>query len=320
MSQFPATEYLQNHLNGTPNLGIGTSRLAHFFSPQQALQTLDLAFDNGITYYDTAPIYGFGWSEKILGRFAKNKRDQLVLATKAGLDASSTLSRLPLQAQYLLRKGITGLRAIWQPKSHAGSVGIQSTRINGHQLMLSLEHSLKRLNTEYVDFLLLHELTVEQANTPEVIAFAQKAIESGKTRFVGIGSSLDQLVRTAELNPIYSVIQHECELSTYQQPGYTHRIVNIHGVHRLVQKIKVIMGNEPVHDLILNRTGIDTRKNENLQNLCFAIASRQAVNGVVLITSSQKKHLLENVSRWKHNTMTSIQVDQILAILHPFTH
>ena len=64
---------------------MGCASFGSRVSPHQAKRLLGQAFDAGITYFDTAPSYGLGSSEAILGTFLGGKRDRAWIATKVGL-------------------------------------------------------------------------------------------------------------------------------------------------------------------------------------------------------------------------------------------
>ena len=66
-------------------IGFGCDKIGEALNFRDSCELLELSFSNGINYFDTAPPYGLGTSEKILGRFLKNKRSQVVVATKFGL-------------------------------------------------------------------------------------------------------------------------------------------------------------------------------------------------------------------------------------------
>ena len=86
---------------------------------QRAVQA---AFDAGVTFYDTAALYGYGHSEELLGRTLHSVRDRVVFSTKAGyVDFSGKQDFSP------------------------------------HGLRSSLEDSLHRLKTEYIDVFQLHD-------------------------------------------------------------------------------------------------------------------------------------------------------------------
>ena len=69
-------------------LGFGAAPLGNLYlaiSDDEAQGILDMAWEGGVRFYDTAPLYGFGLSESRLNRFLRGKnRDNYVLATKAG--------------------------------------------------------------------------------------------------------------------------------------------------------------------------------------------------------------------------------------------
>ena len=71
-----------------PRLGFGCAPIGGLFEPvgdQTAESTLEAAWESGIRYFDTAPLYGLGLAEQRLGRFLATKsRDELVVSTKVG--------------------------------------------------------------------------------------------------------------------------------------------------------------------------------------------------------------------------------------------
>src|SRR5689334_3772200 len=69
----------------TSALGFGCSALGGRIGRTQSLRSLALAFESGVTYYDTARSYGYGASEKIVGEFTRGKRDRVLIATKFGI-------------------------------------------------------------------------------------------------------------------------------------------------------------------------------------------------------------------------------------------
>ena len=83
-------------LSGTPlvvsRIGLGTWAIGGWMwggtDEAQSIRTIHEAFDRGITLFDTAPVYGFGRSEEILGKALaqSGRRDRVVIATKVGLD------------------------------------------------------------------------------------------------------------------------------------------------------------------------------------------------------------------------------------------
>jgi len=79
-------------------VGFGTGGLLRIGSARERQNVLAAALANGITHFDTAPIYGFGEAERALGRFLGGQRARVTLTTKFGLRPSPLAARLaPLQ-------------------------------------------------------------------------------------------------------------------------------------------------------------------------------------------------------------------------------
>lgn len=127
-------------------LGFGTSRLHHEFSRARRLALLDAAWNFGITHFDTSPLYGYGLAEKDLGVFLRSRRSEATVATKVGLYPPAMT--LPSAAFVWARKGLGRIFP-------ASSRPMADWAIARAERSLSL--SLRRLRTERVDFLFLHE-------------------------------------------------------------------------------------------------------------------------------------------------------------------
>ena len=129
-------------------LGLGTAPLGNLYaaiSDDQAHATFQAAWDIGVRYYDTAPLYGLGLSERRLGRFLTTRpRDDYVLSTKVGR-----------------------LLKVCPPHRHTG-IGkwfdvparqeVYDYSFDG--IMRSLEFSLERLGVDRIDLLLAHDLDI----------------------------------------------------------------------------------------------------------------------------------------------------------------
>jgi len=116
-----------------------------------SLQALEEAFARGITFYDTASVYGNGHSEELIGACFAGRRDKVVIATKAGIQASF--------AGY-----------------DFSEEGIRN----------SLEDSLRRLRTDYVDVLQLHNVEPKIVlGSGNLLELLQGFVRDGKVRAYG---------------------------------------------------------------------------------------------------------------------------------------
>ena len=73
----------------TSRLGYGTTSLMAVDGGRERLHLLECAFDSGIRHFDTAPYYGYGEAERVLGEFLFEKRDQVTVTTKFGIQPPS---------------------------------------------------------------------------------------------------------------------------------------------------------------------------------------------------------------------------------------
>jgi D-threo-aldose 1-dehydrogenase len=162
-------------------LGFGGANLGNLFtamSDEQAHGVLEAAWECGIRYFDTAPHYGLGLSERRLGAFLATKpRDEFVVSTKVGrrLEPSpETSDELDEEGGFVVP---ADPRRVWDPSPD----GVRR----------SLDESLERLGLDHVDVLFLHDPD-EYPDMEASVASAVPALvalrEEGLVRAVGIGS------------------------------------------------------------------------------------------------------------------------------------
>ena len=187
-------------------LGFGTASLHHLFNSRERQALLQAAADSGISHFDTSPYYGYGLAEQDLGRFLKRRRQAFTLTTKIGLYPWGRPSRTVA--------GVWGRIALGKLVSRV-SLPVASWAINHAQA--SLGASLKRLGTDYVDFLLLHEPIASLINTDEFLTWLQAEQTRGRIRawgLAGLAEHLRPFVQQA--NPLATVVQTKDSLSQQQ--------------------------------------------------------------------------------------------------------
>jgi D-threo-aldose 1-dehydrogenase len=172
-------------------LGFGTTSLMGAATTRERLALLETAFDAGIRHFDTAPYYGYGEAERILGDFLIGKRDQVTLTTKFGIEAPAVmksrlvnlLARRVLRLFPFLRKGLSrGAQSL----SKKGAFTPADAR-------RSLDQSLTALKTDHVDLFLLHEPTFEDAATEEMQQFLEEEVKRGRIRAYGCGGEFSAI-------------------------------------------------------------------------------------------------------------------------------
>ncbi|MFE6735026.1 aldo/keto reductase [Microbacterium sp. NPDC057650] len=180
-----------------PKLGYGAANVGNLFralTDDEAWAILEAAWDSGIRYYDTAPHYGLGLSERRLGAFLQTKpRDEFVLSTKAGrlLRPNPAPAGLDTANDFHVPDD---LQRVWD----FTEAGIRA----------SLDESRERLGIEKIDLLYLHD--PERNDLDLAIESAFPALEAlraeGRVDAVGVGSmvseALARSVREADLDLI----------------------------------------------------------------------------------------------------------------------
>jgi aryl-alcohol dehydrogenase-like predicted oxidoreductase len=171
-------------------LGFGCAAIGSRTGRRPALDALRMALDHGVNFFDTAPFYGQGESERIVGAAIKGQRDRVVVATKVGLYPSLAL-RLAAKFKPLVRsllKALPGAGRTSLQKSVQGFMrSSNEIRFDRRSLVASLESSLKRLSTDYVDLLLLH-VTPRREEIDDAVDQLQSLKRQGKLRYFGASS------------------------------------------------------------------------------------------------------------------------------------
>jgi len=170
------------------SVGLGTWQFGGWMwggnAEADSVEAVHAWLDAGANLIDTAPIYGFGLSEEIVGKAIRKKRDQVVLATKAGMVTNTT------EGEHKFQSDAAG------PKPH-GHIGVYIL-LRPESMRVELERSLKRLQTDYID---LYQTHWQESTTPveDTMAELLKMKEEGKIRSIGASNAtVDQLKRYAK--------------------------------------------------------------------------------------------------------------------------
>ena len=154
-------------------VGLGCNNFGGRLDLERTRAVVDAALEAGITFLDTADIYGGSDSERFLGEILEGRRDQVVLATKFGMGPDEGMAR-------------------------------GSREYTRHALAASLE----RLRTDYVDVYYYHQ---PDDTTPvaETIAAMQELVEEGRVRAIGVSNfSVEQLDEAVAAGPVAALQNH----------------------------------------------------------------------------------------------------------------
>ena len=188
----PQMEFVK--ITGTPlevsRIGLGTWAIGGWMwggtDEAQSIRTIHEAYDHGVTLFDTAPVYGFGRAEEILGKALSQNglRNRVVIATKVGLD--------------------------WRD-------GTPFRNASKARIVKEVEDSLQRLQTDVID---LYQVHWPDPNTPiaETAAAMADLYRAGKIRATGVSnfspSQMDEFRAVAPLHttqPPYNLFERAIE-------------------------------------------------------------------------------------------------------------
>ena len=162
------------------------------FDEREATAAIHYAREHGVNFFDTAQAYGFGESERALGRALRDdldhRREEIIIATKGGVRVDEHGARVRDSSPQWLRDGV--------------------------------EQSLAALGVDYID---LYQVHWPDAGTPfaETGEALQQLVDEGKIRHVGVSNfapgQIDELSRTRPvetLQPPYAMLRREIEAET----------------------------------------------------------------------------------------------------------
>jgi aryl-alcohol dehydrogenase-like predicted oxidoreductase len=164
-------------------IGLGCMGMSEFYGQgdeQESIATIHHALDRGVSFLDTADMYGWGSNEELVGQAIKDRRDEVFLATKFG--------------------NVRG--------PNGEFLGVQGDPEYVHQ---ACDASLRRLGVDVIDLYYQHRVDL---NVPieETVGAMSELVEAGKVRFLGLSEAAPQTIRRAHATHPITAVQTELSL------------------------------------------------------------------------------------------------------------
>lgn len=205
-----------------PPLGFGCAYLVGGFNRPFATRVVAAALDAGYRHFDVAPSYGLGSAEGVLGNALRGRRHAVTITSKAGEPWSP-----PSPARFALRSAAMPLRARVRSLRRRSGPGTRpailmrdqrSPTFDVQAVSRSLDDTLRRLRTDYLDIFLLHEAELVDISD-ELLAFLQSARQAGKVRAIGVGSERERIEPIAKALPdAFDVYQYSWDALDRRDP------------------------------------------------------------------------------------------------------
>lgn len=250
-------------------LVFGTASLHHLPFSYQRLNLINTVFESGINKFDTAPAYGNGINEYELGKALQGNRHRCEINTKFGI---------PIPIYHSTARHFFHFYRLIDKISRDSEKAYQQRNFSVSEMEKSLIASLKRLKTDYIDTLLIHE-PLTQSNIfdlTELLLQAEKLKAAGKIRFFGIAGDLKNL--DSNIFKSFDILQTQFEDINYIK-NYPYKRILAYGSYK---------------------SFIDSKTNSNYPEFLFNNLSAHN-NLDIIISTNSTQHLEKTLKIFNEN-------------------
>jgi len=291
-------------------IGFGCASLGDLLDFSAKCKVIEAAYEAGFRHFDVAPSYAHGEGEAALATALAGVRDRVSIVTKAGIahpKAAGTMKKLrrlasPIKA--LLPAAVWGAA-----RRNASRLNAPEGRFNPEQIEASVTESLRRLQSDSIDALLLHEVITGDL-APDTLATLDGLVARGVVRALGTGTSMAETARIAET--------HGARFQAYQLNHYwgawmpalaTHGAIVI--THRCIRTGLELLVAPAVRQQIaahpearaLQAACADKRR---AGSLMLMAAAQAELPGMVLVSSSKAERARQFVETIRGGEMAAL--------------
>lgn len=297
--------WLKNAKRKTTRLGFGFNGVDN-----DSVKLLEAAYEAGIRHFDVARSYGHGYSERILGRFAKRHPGEITITTKYGILAPSRRPAFSLARRILkpLVKPLRRMKSIEKGVSAGLGAMYKRGQFTEKEALESLDYSLRELMLERIDIFLLHEPTVKALESDELLRCLEKCVADGRIGDFGIGANSIEAKKILCEEPQYCrVIQTDWSILAPSKGIVGEFTIN----YRAIAQNPIILlnhftQNPEVYHRWCDELGVNIGDRGILVAVLLKAALIETNSNIVLFSSHDTKNIVENVKRVYDSSYDSV--------------
>jgi len=284
-------------------------------SSQQALRLIRFAGDCGINFIDTADSYGQGDSEIVIGNAIHGNRDKFIVASKIGYRFPHA-GRLHLAKRYfkpILRHFRQARSLVATIRQNAHVTNMIQQDFTPEYLEHAIDNSLRRLQTDYLDILYLHDVPLDIAQSSSVFHALDRVRRAGKVRYFGLSANDHAVLEYALKQSAVDVVQ------TAVHPGRPEPLWV--ALSKLAAAHIGVVANHVLDPDALESNSQENAKHRrlleagrryglNARQLLISFAVSQPSVSSVLIGTTSHEHLKENIA--DISSARGISIDELL--------
>ncbi|WP_454884453.1 aldo/keto reductase [Sphingomonas oryzagri] len=269
----------------TSRIGFGCGRLVGGAGTPASIRLIEQARAIGISHFDVAPSYGLGLAENVLGKVLAGDRD-VTIATKIGIGRPTNPGMKAL-ARQILRPLLTATPALRQKLASKAQRGAARNQYEQAQVESSFAESLRRLQRDRIDALLLHQPEAGDL-TSTLRAVMDRLVAEGRAGAIGSSTAADR----DSVIPLGSV--HQYRWSPSPLPPCDTGVTSI--AHGLLRRYPRPRANDTISMARMAEAGFDPKDPTAWPGLLLSLALATTPGGLVLISSSDPERLRASVT------------------------
>jgi D-threo-aldose 1-dehydrogenase len=282
----------------TSRLGFGASRVLGGAARRHSLMLLETAFDEGIRHFDTAPAYGSGGAEDVLGEFLARHPGECTVTSKFGLPRPQGATRsFHTYGRAVARLALSRFPTVKARLVQAAQGEAVAAEYGPDEMTNSLQTSLRELRLDRLDLFLLHEIELENLSE-ELKRELERAVKDGSVGAWGIGSDRHKIDRIIEHAPTWAgILQFEWSILSRESPSYSNAFVITHrALSTAYGELRSLLLDQELHRSWSNEIGMDLSDERTLSILMLGAALEANRGGIVLFSSNRPDRIRTNAS------------------------